>query len=122
MTKNGLRIPCMCYLCNGASKDYRTVRAHVDNYRAERPVYPEGHEEKKEDMPHQHPVVQPNQPNHNVPDPPYPPASVEDIVSHVETLPNCNEPAYETVHTHAASQHIALRREHTVITTIIKHK
>jgi hypothetical protein len=104
----------MCYLCNGASKDYRTVRAHADNYRAERPVYPEGHEENKED--HHDPVIQPNQPHPNVPDPPYEPASVEDIVSHVETLPNCNEPAYESVHTHdASSQHIALHREHTVI-------
>ena len=97
MTKNDLRIPCMCYLCNGASKDYRTVRAHAKNYSAERPVYPEGHDEEQ-NMPQPDPVIQPDQPDPYVPDPPYPQASVADIVSHVEMLPNCHDPAYPTVH------------------------
>ena len=99
MTKNGLRLPCMCYSCNGASRDYRTVQAHAKKSAAERPVYPEGLEEKMQNIPQDDQIMHPIEPEPQVTDPPYPQAAVEDVVSHVEMLPNCHEPAYETVHT-----------------------
>jgi hypothetical protein len=95
MTKNGLRIPCFCTKCGGASKDYRTVDAHARREEADRPLFrapidlPEITHDDDEDMQPEEAPVQP-----------YPDGMVDvyDHVSHVESMPNCNQPVYESVH------------------------
>jgi hypothetical protein len=47
--------------------------------------------QQQEEINHEPPPALP------IPDPPYVEVALEDIVSHVESLPNCHEPAYETV-------------------------
>jgi hypothetical protein len=102
MTKNGLKYPCYCWRCLGASKDYRTVDNHTEWDIADRPLY-------------RGPIEADVQPDNNPPEPnprihneiksddavvqPYPAGDleVEDIVSHVEALPNCNQPIYQSV-------------------------
>ena len=104
MTKNGLRIPCHCSKCCGASKDYRTVANHYRQQEAARPLFPaslDSPSEAKCD-----PID--NRPDHAIPNmedqmedegnrPVPPPTAPEDYVSHVESLPNCHEPIYQTV-------------------------
>ena len=108
MTKNGLRIPCMCHRCGGASKDWRTVQNHARQEAAERPLYPASldspSEEKvdpidneMQDEPQEDPPIPAvDELKEHVPDVPCEEASAE-FVGHVEALPNCNEPVYETV-------------------------
>ena len=101
MTKNGLRLPCMCHKCNGASRDYRTVQNHTARDIADRPLFPPlfpvNHVLEDPPLP-----VAPDPPLPAVhdgpePDQPYPDVPLEDMVSHVEAMENCNEPVYETV-------------------------
>jgi hypothetical protein len=91
MTKNGLRYPCYCnvFHCAGAERDYRTVDNHAARDAADRPLYP-GNQQQEE-------ISQEPLPAAPIPDPPYPEVPLEDNVSHVESLPNCHEPVYETV-------------------------
>jgi hypothetical protein len=96
MTKNGLRIPCMCHRCGGACKDWRTVQNHAKKDAADQPLYP-----ASLDSPFEYKVDQidnemqdPPQQEPPIPDMDQPAA---DIVSHVEALPNCHLPVYETV-------------------------
>ena len=100
MTNNGLRVPCPCLNCNGSSRDYRTARRHAALEAADRPLFPPAlqpvavaevndNENKMEDDPPPH--CDPADNNEAASE------SVDDIVSHVEVLPNCHEPAYKTV-------------------------
>ena len=102
MTLNGVRIPCYCHRCLGASKCYRTVARHTKWDAADGPLFPSTPDTPSEEK--LDPTIdnQLEQPVQNMDDDlvrPYPESiSVEDdIVSHVESLPNCNEPIYQTV-------------------------
>ena len=91
MTKNNLRVNCYCLWknCQGKLCDYRTERSHAAKDTANRPRYPEDnkHQEAEQMDPVPPSVVLP----------PSEEEWGEDIYSHVENLPNCNEPVYETV-------------------------
>jgi hypothetical protein len=112
MTKNGLRVPCMCRKCNGADKDYRTARDHLAREAADRPLFPESfssppeaksadNDEKKENDPGVDPAD----------DLAYVYSAFDDMVSHAEALPGCHEPIYESVcSTQFPFQHI----QHTI--------
>jgi len=100
MTLNGMRVPCPCRKCNGASKDYRTAKRHAEKEAADRPLFPpalqpvavaevnDNENKMEDDAP---PNCDPAENNE------WAFESVDDIVSHVEVLPNCHEPAYKTV-------------------------
>jgi hypothetical protein len=101
MTKNGLRYPCFCNQCEGETRDYRTVLKHQKRMAADQPLFPAELADNFLDPLQFEPAVDENDmhvPRPNVPDMPYPEVMVEDKVSRVESLENCNEPAYETVH------------------------
>ena len=96
MTKNGLRRPCYCraHKCGGRERDYRTVDKHAQKDDADRPLYPVA-DVDSDQQEHIDPEHLPPLP---IQDPPYAEVAMEDIVSHVESLPHCHEPVYETVH------------------------
>ena len=107
MTLNGLQIPCYCQTCQGQPRDYRTVEKHKARAIAERPLFPAAldsssgakgdpiendlHEQHQQD---QLPAVVEHQGQAPVP---HADMRVEDFVSHVEALPNCNEQVFLTV-------------------------
>jgi hypothetical protein len=106
MTKNGVRVPCMCHKCHGASKDYRTARDHMAREEADRPLFPESfssppeaksadNDEQKEDSEPELPIPGMD-PEDNLP---YLYSVFDDMVSHAEALPGCHEPIYESVYT-----------------------
>jgi hypothetical protein len=102
MTLNGVRVPCYCRKCAGASRDYRTAERHASEEAADRPLYPaalDASSVAKDDQIDNHEV--PFQPEvehkEQVPSPPCPAVHIEDMVSHVEVMPGCNEPVYESV-------------------------
>jgi hypothetical protein len=97
MPWNGRKINCYCEgrRCGGKPLDWRTHRDHANDDAANRPLYPVNaldennhfgdYMEQKEDVGSDDPL------------PPYHDVPVEDIVSHVESLPNVNEAAYTSV-------------------------
>jgi hypothetical protein len=97
MTKNGLRLPCMCVKCGGASKDYRTVERHAATEAADVPLFPllfpVDHVQGQ--APPDPPAVEEQEAPE--PNPPYPDVPLEGMVSHVEAMENCHEPVYDTV-------------------------
>jgi hypothetical protein len=99
MTKNGRRVNCYCltYRCHGKNVDWRTRDKHAAKDADNRPLYPVGAEE----LPHEEHGSQ--EPEELVPPPtpplPYGEVPYDEIVSHVETLPSCNDPVFETVPT-----------------------
>jgi hypothetical protein len=102
MTRNFLRLPCHCHKCAGASKDYRTVQLHAEREIADRPLFLAPQESRAEENnnaadndSYMDEGIQPE----DDPGPAVPHGALEmdDIVSHVESLPNCNDPIYETV-------------------------
>jgi hypothetical protein len=108
MTKNGLRVPCMCRKCNGASRDYRTARDHLAREAADRPLFPESFSSPPEAKSADNENKMGDDPD---PDPGLPIPSVDpeddlayvysafdDMVSHAEALPGCHEPIYESVY------------------------
>jgi hypothetical protein len=96
MTRNYLRVPCMCHRCGGAERDYRTLKKHAEKDAANRPLFPlEEAKDNHIDQPMQE-HAQPIPPPPDI-DEPYHEAALEDIVSYAETLPNCHEPVYNTV-------------------------
>ena len=102
MTLNGLRLPCMCTrsTCNGAEKDYRTVRAHAKKDLENRPLFPAALEQ--DNALANPPIPVENKQEEMPPDLPYPDIPNDDhnddLVSYVEALPNCHEPVYMTVY------------------------
>jgi hypothetical protein len=111
MTLNGVRLPCPCSKCRGAEKGWRTVDAHLAREKADRPVYQPPAPVLARVRPAviaQVPVDPVNQidaPLQNG-DPPHSPDDQEDteFVSHIENLPNWNDPAYESVHDKSHTQ------------------
>jgi hypothetical protein len=99
MVNNGKRVNCYCsaHRCQGKEVDWRTRDAHGIKDADNRPLYrepaaprPPGEEKFDGDNPSGIPeALQHQMPYQSVP--------MEDVVSHVDTLPNCNEPVYETV-------------------------
>jgi hypothetical protein len=98
MTLNGLRVPCLCRRCAGKSRDYRTVALHAARDEADRPLFQRPVddaafnedniiEQKVESE--DEPALPPNYPEEDV--------ELDDIVSHVEAMANCNMPIYESV-------------------------
>ena len=96
MTKNGLRIPCMCYRCAGASRDWRTVQLHAKWDQADRPLF-----QVPVDQVHDEPMVDEQHEEDEAPSYPAVDPDIDDIVSHVESLPNCHDPMHETVSAHS---------------------
>jgi hypothetical protein len=99
MTKNGLRLPCMCAKCGGADRDYRTVKRHAAAEAANAPLFPLLFPvDQVQDQAPPHPPV-PALEDQKAPEPapPYPAVFVEDMVSHVEAMENCHEPVYDSV-------------------------
>jgi hypothetical protein len=109
MTLNGVRVPCPCSRCRGVPRDYRTVQKHKAKEAADQPLFPmaidppSGSKVDNEmaDVPEeQKEIVEPEEQKEIV-EPAseqlYSPPAVEDMVSHVEALPSCYEPLYETV-------------------------
>lgn len=87
--------------------DWRTVQNHALREAAERPLYPESLDEPSEekidpianemqDDPQQVPPVPVDEQKGHVPDAPCGEA-IPEFVSHVQALPNCDVPVYETV-------------------------
>ena len=97
MTKNGRRVNCYCstYQCRGKEMDWRTRDRHDAKDVADRPLYPVDDEHHQQDEQiNLHPEPLPTPP---VAAQPYEEVPLEDIVSHVDSLPHCNDPIYETV-------------------------
>ena len=107
MTLNGVRVPCYCKQCGGRSRDYRTAEKHASAEKADQPLYPstlEASPKAKDDHidNQQLPIPPVVEQKEQVPSAPYPDVLIEDMISHVEAMPNCNMPVFETVprHTH----------------------
>jgi hypothetical protein len=97
MTKNGLRVNCYClaYACAGKEMGWRARDDHARKDAANRPLYP-----VVEDQSNGQDQVYPDEggePAPLNPPPSYYDVPMDDIVSHVETLPNVNEPLFNTV-------------------------
>jgi hypothetical protein len=102
MTKNGVRVPCWCPKCNGDARDYRTVAVHARLATANRPLFPTPLDAPSVVI-HNYPDVQQATENEELSaqDPilprQQPDSEDEEIVSHVQALPNCNVPIYDSV-------------------------
>jgi hypothetical protein len=99
MTKNGLRVPCMCSKCNGASRDYRTVRDHLAREADDRPLFPESFSSPPEAKSADNDNLAPDPSVEPDDDLAYVYSAFDDMVSHAEALPGCHEPIYESVYT-----------------------
>jgi hypothetical protein len=99
MTKNGRRVNCYClvYRCQGKEVDWRTRDTHAAKDADNCPLYPiEVEEPQQDECMSQDPEELPAPP---APPVPYGEMPYDDIVSHVEALPGCNEPVFQTVQT-----------------------
>jgi hypothetical protein len=102
MTRNGQRVNCYCdvYRCQGKEIDWRTRNIHAKKDAENRPFYPvEDAEPQQEEHKDQDGSPQQEElPSPSVPPLPQQDVPFEDIVSHVNSLPNSDDPVFHTVH------------------------
>ena len=97
MVKNGLVVNCYCNYkrCGGKQIDWRTHGVHAAKDAADRPLFPVPEEDENN---HSNECMEQKEVPESTDNlPPYHEVPIEDIVSHIDTLPNVNEPVFQTV-------------------------
>ena len=95
MTRNGVKYKCHCNRCRGAFRDWRTIIRHAEA--SDRPLFPPSLEEKSDPINKEDDHADHDMDVDKHDDDPImanPADTQADLVSHVESLPNCNEPVY----------------------------